>query len=424
MNLARISRGIAGIVLCLALSPLAAEGQIVKIKIDIDEREYVWSLEGIDTTGEIGDAVEVTENDIIDAETVISFLSVKPGSRVYPDDSLERLCRESELRLQASGYFYEASVQLLPSRKNPLERTILVSVTTGFLWRFGGGNAWGLIGKDSFGGGRNSLRLYAGWNRNGASYTEYRAFGLPLVLGANMFFYAPGDYSGMDAVSGTPGTGTVGSAGITTGWFVHPDLLVSLDAVAGTDSFGADAEWRGSVQGAVSWRKYLVPGDVERYGTESDMGADIRGFYWPDDGARKAELSGFVHGKVNDSSVLAVKTAVGVSDGDAGFNLFMTEDRSVRSGWESKDLFATSFAFASVEARQRIASFTVPPGFECDLQLFAFSDAALIDSDILDAYGAGLRILFDSPVFAYFTFSYGLSREGNGRFIFCGSAGF
>lgn len=422
---------------------LAAEDTIVsEVRIIVDEREYEWTDKGIaekETSGESGEAID-TES--IRVETVISFLSVRPGLSFRQDreDELARLCRESEIALANSGYFYDATVQELPARKNPLERTVLVNVTTGFLWRFGGGNAWGLFGRDAIGGRRNAFRLYAGWNRNGVSYTDYHSLGMPLVLGGSLFCYAPGRYAGMDSVAGNSDAERAASAGVIAGWFAHPDVLVSVDAVTGLDAFSSDAERKWSVQPAVSWRKYLVPGDSEDYGTESDMGVDARAFFFPADGARKAEASAFVHGRVSENFALAVKAAAGTSEGNVGFDLSMTEDRSVRSGWNAADLVARTFAFGSIEARRRIVSFFVPPGFACDLQVFAFSDAAFAVSGtdgyladgadssgrvaVPDAYGAGLRILFDNPVFAYFSFTYGVSREGDGRFMFCGSAGF
>ena len=41
-----------------------------------------------------------------------------------------------------------------------------------------------------------------------------------------------------------------------------------------------------------------------------------------------------------------------------------------------------------------------------------------------DAYGAGLLISFDCPVFAYFNFSYGVNHQGKGRFVFAAMQSF
>ena len=57
----------------------------------------------------------------------------------------------------------EAMVALVvPPRKNPAERTVVVNVTSGFFWRFGGGSAWGMIGVAGLAGERASVKLYAG----------------------------------------------------------------------------------------------------------------------------------------------------------------------------------------------------------------------------------------------------------------------
>jgi len=124
--------------------------------------------------------------------------------------------------------------------------------------------------------------------------------------------------------------------------------------------------------------------------------------------------------------MVALKGAGGVSHGNTIFDLFLTEDRNIRSGYSAEALNVSAFALGSVELRQSVVSFTVPPAFNCNVQIYGFSDLAVISGEtrFADAYGAGLRILFDNPVFAYFTFSYGVNHKGAGRFLFCGTAGF
>jgi hypothetical protein len=58
---------------------------------------------------------------------------------------------------------------------------------------------------------------------------------------------------------------------------------------------------------------------------------------------------------------------------------------------------------------------------------FVFADAAIArqtdeseDRDF-EAAGAGIRIVFENPVFACFAFSYGWNPEGAGRFVFTAS---
>lgn len=435
----------------------AGDVRVVRVKIALDDILYEWTADGVFPADKItpadGESSSAERDDAageslagesakLKPETVISFLGVTPLLSV-PLDELERRCRESELRLSESGYVYSASVLVLPSRKNPSERTVLVTVSSGFFWRFGGGNAWALFGKDALGGERSSVRLVAGWNRNGAEYAHYRAFGLPLVLGGRFFWLGPGDYSLMNATEGIPDTGSALEGGLTTGWFLSPDFLTGVDVSASADGFGSGTLF--SLQPFIQYRKFLVPGSPEAYGNESDIGFDARLFWFPGESAMKGEASAFIHGRLSPSATLAFKAASGTSSGNTGFDLLLSEDRAVRSGYGTDDLFASSYAFCSAELRFLVASIPLSYAMGCDVQLFAFSDAALLsrragtaDADAegttdadgasdafgADAYGAGLRLLFDNPVFAYFTFSYGLNHDGDGRLMFCGTAGF
>jgi len=396
---------------------LSEKVRIVKIKIVIDSDEYEWTVDGVN---------RLTETDgALLPETVMSFLSVYPDE-LATEDSLQRQCRESELRLIESGYTYEASLQIIPPRKNPDERTIVVTVSAGFFWRFGGGGIYGMVGKDGLGGERASVRLYAGWNRNGVKYIHNHFGKTPFVLGGSLFYLGPGAYKGTTLTTGTGNTGVPLEATVTTGYFINPGLLAGVDGTA----FFPDALPKGntlfSIQPFLEYRKFLVPGDPERYGNESDVGFDARGYIYPALLAEKGEISAFIHGRVLGKTMIAIKGAGGISAGEGSFDLFLTEDRIVRSGYSAEELTGPSFAFGSAEIRQNIVSFMVPPAFNCKFQLFGFSDVAVLpgESRFVDAYGVGARILFDNPVFAYFSFSYGVNHNGAGRFLFCGTAGF
>jgi len=417
----------------------AEEVTVSKVKLIIDEREYSWTVSGIEEINLSPEAGGAANGDILlKPRAVISFLSFYPGQRYSAESFLNR-CGDSELRLRKSGYAYQASVQIVPSRKNPTDRTVIVSVSSGFLWRFGGGDSWGMFGKEGLGGNRAGYRIFAGWNKTGAEYMNYRVGGIPLVLGGRAFFFGPGDYEGKQGYRGSGIGDHPLEAALTTGWLLDPDLMIGLD----TAGSGIRSDGLGllSFQPFVSWRSFLGNGN-ERIGMEDtatadpgDVGGVARGFWYPELRSAKVELSGYVHSRAIKRTILAVSTSVGLAPddipGEAGFDLYYTEDRNVRSGYGSGDLTATSFALATVELRHTLVSFVVPPAMGCDIQLFLFTDTAalrqLAGPDGLafaDAYGAGLRILFDNPVFAWFTFSYGVNHDGSGRFLFCGTAGF
>ncbi len=421
-------KGTRLVLVCCACSFFFAEAQaeapaavtavtVSKIRIIIDEREYEWTVLGqIEVSGKPALKQELKP------ETIQSFLSVEPGMRSEPG-TLEKRCREAELRLTGSGYFYASSVIIVPPKLNPAERTIIVSVTSGYLWRYGGGNAWAMLGKEGLGGERAGLRLYAGWNRSGAEYMHYRVGGIPLVLGGRLFYFGPGENAGKAFSSVSDRF----EASATTGWLLHPDLMAGIDSVS--SGFGPGSAGLVSFQPFASYKKF-----IER-GVNSDAGCGLRFFWYPESGKGKSEMNGYVHAGLSGRTVIAVSGSLGYSPEklpkQALFNLFYTEDRNVRSGYSKDELTASSFALCSAELRQTLATFTVPPAIDCRIQTFLFADAAGLREKagvarlrIADAFGAGLRILFDNPVFAWFTFSYGINREGSGRFLFCGTAGY
>jgi hypothetical protein len=146
-------------------------------------------------------------------------------------------------------------------------------------------------------------------------------------------------------------------------------------------------------------------------------------------GDAKAEASAFVHARLFPATTLAFAVSGGTSSGGVGFDLRSTEDRSVRSGYGETDLIAADFLLGSVELRQRLFAASLPPGFACELEAFLFADAAGLGHaagglTFADAYGVGVRALLDNPIFAYFTFTYGVSHLGQGRLAFAATAGF
>ena len=312
---------------------------------------------------------------------------------------------------------------------------MIVSAKSGFLYRFGGGNAYAVVGKDAFGGrAGNSLRIYAGWNRTGVRYIDYRVAGLPLALGGAFTWFGPGSYGGTSGVTGSAVEGFPIEAVATVGFLPHPDFIAGLDTAYAVNGFSPDSINVCSVQPFIQYRRYLVSRSKPEADMVNDAGADLRVFLFPALDAAKGELSGFVHCRVLPDTTFAIKGAGGMSLGFASFDLLRAEDRSVRSGYRGEALRASSFALASIELRQRIFAIRIPPGFDCAVQAFGFCDAAVLKrsaaiagtaaTEFVDAYGLGMRILFDNPVFAYFSFSYGINHEGYSRFMFCGTAGF
>jgi hypothetical protein len=414
-------RYVCEIILILLVSRAAlADGKeyirIARIRVIIDGTEYEWTEEGIFPQNEDGETV------VLKPETIVSFISVRPDLRLNVDQ-LESRCRDTERRIRDSGYVYEATVTIVPPRRNPAERTVVVEVLSGFFWRYGGGNAWAMIGKTGLGGERAELRLYAGYNRSGLRYLHSRVGGLPLALGGQFYYYGPGVYQGKNY----GGTGNRFEAIATTGWYPHPDFFAGIDTAQ--SGFGLSEAGLFSVQPFFSWYKYL------NFGVKSDGGINGRVFWYPLLNNSKYEVHAYIHIGISDRFTTAMSGGGGYSPNEipeaALFDLYYTEDRSVRGGYTAAELRGKSYALGSAELRYDVLRFTFAAIFNCTIQGYAFADIGNLDggtearqNPLVDAFGGGIRVLFDNPVFAYFSFSYGLNHEGKGRFVFTGTAGF
>ncbi len=114
------------------------------------------------------------------------------------------------------------------------------------------------------------------------------------------------------------------------------------------------------------------------------------------------------------------------------FDLYNTEDLSIRSDQNLRDLLVEEFLLINFEYRFSLLKFFIPPIFNIGIKGFLFTDLGwaaeynriLFEEPLRDAYGAGLRIVLDNPVFASFSFSYGINRYGKGRFVFAVTSGF
>ncbi len=431
-------RGFRGAAFCIMLaaasaSHLSAEQppvKVAKIRIVIDSVTYEWASGGAENSG--GAPIEPR----LSCAAVASFLGFQPGSEASLE-ALQRMCREAEIRLAKSGLVYSVSVQPLPARKNPAERTVLVSVESGFFWRFGGGNAWGLVGRDAIGGERALAMVVAGWNLNGLRYERHGIGGTGLFAGSGAFWHGPGPSDAANPSTGIPAENLDFETSFRSGWDISPDLALGADVVFAGLFEEPSSDW--SIQPFLEWKKYMIPLRSEDYGTESDAGLKARAYAFPGTKEFKGEASVFYHDPVSARSAYALRLSVGSATAGTGFDLLHTEDRSVRAGYES--LFARHFALASAEYRFRILSIRPAAGITCDVQLFSFADTAVFaqagagertDAAAIassgaygsEALGLGLRLLFDNPVFAYFTFTYGVNRRGEGSFRMCGTAGF
>lgn len=431
---------------CFAVAPGASAAEeervlLSAVRIEIDGRMFNWSADGFSANQhgsgpEFAAGTETKPDGETPArlkpQTVASFLALRPG-RLYIAADLESRCRDAEIRLLVSGLFYAAQAVVLPSKKGCAGRTVLVSLTSGFLWRFGGGASFGSFGYSALSGERLSLRGYAGWNRNGAEILHENAAGLPILAGVAVSLYAPGEWSGMLAATGLPAGQPSAEAVATLGYSPAPDYQIGVGAAVLQTGLDRSGERIFSLQPYFRYRSPRLTGASDApdlSGQDSNFvfsGWDARIYYFPQDGSAKAEASFALKWNATERASFNVKASGGLSRGMFGFDLFSAEDRSVRSGYGRDELSFPSFLLASAELRLSVAAMAFGPGLDCRIVPFIFCDAAVNGDEVRDsrfAAGPAVRLLFDSPVFAYFSASWGMNPEGDGRFILWGTAGF
>ena len=325
-----------------------------------------------------------------------------------------------------SGLFYTAEVENLPSRKNPGTFVVYITVRTGFLLRFGGDAIYGMFGKVSFLGNRDKLLGYAGYNKNGLSYVNENTFGIPLVLGGAVFTNLP------EGLSRKTGIKVEGQQ--KTGWFITPDLQIGNDTGLSlghaTDLYFSPYLFR-----TFFAQKVFAAFELRFFDLFTDVGDDKKNFsslesaftvdYSP---FSKLTLAGMLCGgfvcNSDDKKISLEKNALTVCDG------LGLSNRGVRSGYSSEEMKADYYGLCSMEVRFTVLELKIPPAFPCNIVPFVFTDLAvnhnrnLQTTKFLDAYGIGLEIDFECPVFAYFNFSYGVNHQGKGKFIFAAMQSF
>ena len=379
------------------LEPASAPARmpVSKIKVFLDEEELTQDSHA---------------NGKIKYSTILSYTKFRENKKFTKKD-FEKEAETTRLRLMNSGLFYSAQVETRESKKNPGTMVVYITVRTGFLLRFGGGNAYGLFGKAALGGRRNLLAGYLGYNKSGASYVDENAFGVPLILGAGAFTNVP-----QSLVEKEP---FAFDTFLKAGFFATPDISMGVDVQSLINiKGGASTEFTVSpflCHTALFSERLMMKTEVRQFNyfgevQGSSLEAAVNVEYTP---IKQITLAGLLNG--------------GVVIQDTKINL---TEQKIRSGYTPEELTTDCYGLFSAEFRWNALSFNMPPCFPVDIIPYIFTDLALTQEysekeiRLLDAYGIGLAINFDCPVFAYFNFSYGVNHQGKGRFVFAAMQNF
>lgn len=377
---------------------------VSKVKVFLDDEELTLENDGLLP---------------IRLSAILSYTKLQAG-KSFTEKALLKEIEQTELRLLNSGLFYNAKVEKLASRKNPGTYVIYITVTTGFLKRYGGGGIYAVFGKAAVNKNRSQILWFAGWNKNGASYLNENTFGKPVILGADLFTDIPSCFAEKE--------GANVFAKATAGWLVTPDLRICTDV---TTSFNfSQHSFNDSicVSPYLSETKYVkqnllwtfetrfnfFPEDLWNFNIDSAFTLN----YTPVKPLTFALLTAAGYSTENCSNRIRLYR----SDRNNAYNLGLA-NKEVRSGYSNEELSVSRYVMSTTEIRWNAFSFMIPPCFPCRIVPYVFADAAY-SGKILDAYGIGVYLNFDSPVFATFNFSYGINHNGKGRFSFAAMQSF
>lgn len=394
--------------------------ELARIRFRINGESYHWDR---------SESVPVVSAGQTQPRVLLSYTALQPGRRYQPSE-IERRAADWQRRLEATGVFYQAAVSVIPPNRYPDRRTVLVAVEDGFRQGFGGGSIYGYWTVRNLRGRGGSVEVWAGANIARIRWNDRVAMGRRGTAGLRA------DYRNGVLVSDDPPRHRL-SGGGEIGYRVTPDISAYL----GSDLYaqrviGADeAEWGIDLRpvAGVALLRILRPlppvrptliGRVEvgaliSLHTESAPNPVAAGMV----GARVA--AGRVHARVTAAAGWTLRGTPRLFENDLSLNN-LDNTAIVRAGWDSQHLRAESFGWAGIELGSD--AFTVGRTFPVTVRPFLFSDQALLfdlayerrsgDTRYADAYGAGLKLIFDNPVNVTFELSAGINYQGGGRIVF------
>jgi hypothetical protein len=375
-------------------------------------------------------ALEKEASKATDPATILSFIDCAPGDACEVA-RLAALCGAAERRLEATGWFYSASVVATPSASDEHERIILIEVTEGFRPRFGF-DPWAAgYGEANFLGKGLTLSLTAGLDAAGLSLASSHSGRLPLSFAAALS-YENGLGSSLPGPEYHHGRLALGCS-----YRLPSDISISLDGEARLSRIMGDPYSGPYPEAYDEFAISLIPGlswsgkAVSANGTgELAADASVRGILIADYSLDTGGIAASGRPAAGASARLSLHPRLG------GFALplllagaFLDRDApaperddfssgnelGLRAAFDGEDLRVENYAFARAEAVFVLADVRLPPLIDSSIRPFIYTDQAFLkrpseaEGRYRSAYGLGLRVLFKNPVFVSMDLSWGLS---------------
>ncbi|MDC7127232.1 MAG: hypothetical protein PQJ46_16840 [Spirochaetales bacterium] len=361
----------------LASASIFAENNkvtISRIKLEIDNARYTWD-----------ESFPEDKEDVrISPKAVFSFTELKPGIEIS-EQKLEKKVKIFETRLNESGLFYTASVNIIPPKRNPQKRTIVVKVMTGFFLRFGGGNAYGYLGNMVTGGRRAEWGITAGANFAGINFVLRNAFNHGIYL--NPYIYYKNHLLRSSDLKYHKFR-----AGSDFGKYLTPDLLTGVGFETETH-FYPELSSTPDFDYTITPFIYLTIPGTSFFSSEIKLKGPMiftQGTFIPS-----------IFAKVNATEEIGLFTLI--QTGGLHY-LWGNRDSSLLEQY-LRVLPTETSVFGSLEAALSIFDTTLFSIMETELEVFIFGEAGSINNygsglqPIIYSAGSGLRLALKTPVF-------------------------
>jgi len=347
-------------------------------------------------------AIRIIGNAFTEEEVVRDYITDFNNGDVVAAEALDDALRRLEDRLMATGYFYDALAIAVPAAAEPGTAgpgtvNVVVEVTEGFRYRFGGGAAYGYFGIANLGGTGKEIGVMAGYNAQAVAYSDHHT-GLGRLFWEIDGGNRPG--SRVDQDGGDRPYQDVGGA-LTLGWDFPRD-------------------WRFGVGGARSIRYAPDYGEAENLAwIDATLSRQVTsGFFsapghrlsfslrnFAPDGVYRGSADARIYLPLGSDALLAALRIGGALQTDADrdlLDLSLMEIDGVRRNFTDRG-FGSGVWQANLELRWKALrrwadTVTLEPALFVDAGAAALQAGEPFGTPLF-GYGTALRIYFAAPVY-------------------------
>lgn len=381
--------------------------------------------------------IKVIGNTHTKTETILAFVPELREKNEYTEEELKAIALRGKERLNLTGWFYKADIYIAPSKEGDDYKNIIIEVEEGFLYRFGGGPIYGMYGMDNVFGSGEYYSAQLGWN---AQYIEAGS----LFLTKNLFFKAgignlPGGYySNNGAQYQWTALQNIGGE-LEAGYRINYDFSLSLlnninmlytedySSLVNYYSAGAKAQIDARSDLYSSSRGHFME---LKYSAVIPLNTGLKPFSRIELDVRKYFSIIPVYNKL----ILALKFGAGYQD-DVSQPDYLKLPLAGIDGIRNlniPDLNGNVIVDGKAELRWDFFETEFFGIFNTDFEVMSFFDSGEAVNDfnglsgdrLQFAFGLGLRVFFEAPVYIPLRLEIGWDKNGNNSLFFSMSAPF